>query len=1400
MSGLNLSGAATFTITYGSTAGGGSGATAPGTAAAQTWQAQEKSSSGGTLTNLGSSPAITVNDPTAPSAPNLSVGSFTNASATGTTVYIRQGSAGGFTVTGTSSDPESGIDHLTFPNGLGSGWSGGGQDNSSPYTGAYTFTTAAAAPGGNQNVTATNGWALTSSSTAFTVVADTTAPAVTAPSVTAGYYTSASVPVTVNTGSATDGGSGVDATTSILQSESGTLSGGICTWSGTWNSVTLTGGNDTGVSSGNCYRYRELLSDKVGNQGTSAVSNIAKVDTSAPSTPSVAFSGLSANAFDNGSGTLYIRPAAGGTFTVTAAATDAESGIATYTFGTLNSNGGANFSGSQSGDHVDYTFDGTTTAPSTARTVGVTNGAGTGSSNATYSITADTTAPTVSAPSVTAGYYTSLSVPVSKNGGSDGGSGVDGATSIVERDDTTLSNGACGSFAGSWSPVTLIGGNDTTVLSGHCYEYREKLSDHVGNQGTSGASSVAKVDTQAPANSLSLSNLSPSGSALKVGTRVYYRGAVTGGGSFKLTNAVTDGESAPASSATAALGGTTSGWTHTPSTVSTPAGGPYDSNAFSWSQGTTSSPTEVVTAADAAGNTTAAPSLTFTNDSNAPTGGALTVNGGATWSTTGNFNIDTRTDYTETQSANESGLASSTLTRASASLTNNSCGTYGSPTTIVGSPAQSLSTGCYLYTLTGVDQLGNTASVSATVKVDTSDPSAPTFGFSNFTGTTSAVGNTVFFLPTGTGSFDVTASSTDGDSDIGSYTFPSAASFGSGWSVSGSGSTRTYSYTPGAATPGSQSVTATDNAGLTASSNFSVIVSDTTPPTTTIQCNSAACLGSYYASAPVNVTLSADDGPTGAGVDVIRYTLDGSDPSPVNGSDYIGPIDIVATTTVKFRAYDNLGNEEAVGSQLVRVDSAAPTGQTITLTGPNAPYYTSNSVTFTTGNGSDADSGLDLSSAAVTRETGDLSGDSCSNFSADAGTFSSPDTVVSGGHCYRYTFTIADNVGHTSTPVTATAKIDTDNPSVSLTDPGTPIAGTVSLSAAASDASTSVQQVVFERSPAGAGTWTTIGTDTSAPYSTSWNTGAVADGLYDLRAVATDILGHTQADLVANRRVDNTAPDTSIDNGPADPSNDATPTFDFSSSESGSTFECRVDSGSWGSCATPHTTAALGAGSHTFDVRATDQAGNVDGTPASQTWTIDLTAPDTAIDSGPASPSGNATPTFDFSSSESGSTFECRLDSGSWSSCTSPHTTAALSDGSHTLDVRATDQAGNTDATPAAHTWTVDLTAPNTTIDSAPPALDNDATPTFDFSSSEAGSSFECRIDSGTWNSCTTPHTTAVLGEGTHTFDVRATDVSGNTDGTPASFTWTIDLTAPNTTIDSGPTNPTNDTTPTFAF
>jgi sugar lactone lactonase YvrE len=260
-------------------------------------------------------------------------------------------------------------------------------------------------------------------------------------------------------------------------------------------------------------------------------------------------------------------------------------------------------------------------------------------------------------------------------------------------------------------------------------------------------------------------------------------------------------------------------------------------------------------------------------------------------------------------------------------------------------------------------------------------------------------------------------------------------------------------------------------------------------------------------------------------------------------------------------------------------------------------------------------------------------------------------------------------------------------------------------------------------------------------------------------------------------------PETTLDSGPAGTINDPTPTFTFSSSEAGSDFRCRVDANPYAACGSPHTTAQLADGSHTFEVRAIDPAGNTDPSPSSRTFTVDATPPQTTIDSGPSGTTNDSTPSFVFSS-EPGASFQCRVDSGSYAACSSPQTTAALADGPHTFQVRATDTVGNTDPTAASRTFTVDTSVPQATINSGPKGLTNDPTPRFAFSSSKPNSSFECKVDSGSFTACSSPRTLTQLADGPHTFLVRAIDGLGNADPTGDSRTFTVDATPSTLRID----------------
>jgi hypothetical protein len=96
-----------------------------------------------------------------------------------------------------------------------------------------------------------------------------------------------------------------------------------------------------------------------------------------------------------------------------------------------------------------------------------------------------------------------------------------------------------------------------------------------------------------------------------------------------------------------------------------------------------------------------------------------------------------------------------------------------------------------------------------------------------------------------------------------------------------------------------------------------------------------------------------------------------------------------------------------------------------------------------------------------------------------------------------------------------------------------------------------------------------------------------------------------------------------------------------------------------------------------------------------------------------------------------------------------------------------------------------DLTPPVSTITGFPAKLSGKSSGSFSFSANESAD-FACRMDAGDFFPCTTPFVFAGLADGSHNFSVRATDLAGNEETTPASYDWTVDTTAPPCNIRNG--------------
>ncbi len=308
---------------------------------------------------------------------------------------------------------------------------------------------------------------------------------------------------------------------------------------------------------------------------------------------------------------------------------------------------------------------------------------------------------------------------------------------------------------------------------------------------------------------------------------------------------------------------------------------------------------------------------------------------------------------------------------------------------------------------------------------------------------------------------------------------------------------------------------------------------------------------------------------------------------------------------------------------------------------------------------------------------------------------------------------------------------------------------------------------------------------------------------------------------------DTTAPDTEITDKPPAATRSTEATFDFTCSEDGCTFECTLEDDAGieifaGPCTPGQTFTVPGDGLYTFVVLASDAQGNQDpdpttGTVSTWTWRVDNVPPVTALDGCPGDPSNDLSPAATFSCEDDSlpCTFRCTVraaDTGEvvyQGACESgqPLDLGALGvdDGGYTLEVTATDAAGNEDADGADEscTWTLDTQPPDTEILTGPPAATNALAAPFTFACDEPPCTFACTLTGPAGaadpaptvfeGACESGDTFTVPGEGAYELVVLATDAAGNTDPDPDADTvsrwgWSVDTTAPEAPTITSPT------------
>ncbi len=280
--------------------------------------------------------------------------------------------------------------------------------------------------------------------------------------------------------------------------------------------------------------------------------------------------------------------------------------------------------------------------------------------------------------------------------------------------------------------------------------------------------------------------------------------------------------------------------------------------------------------------------------------------------------------------------------------------------------------------------------------------------------------------------------------------------------------------------------------------------------------------------------------------------------------------------------------------------------------------------------------------------------------------------------------------------------------------------------------------------------------------------------------------------------VDTHPPETTRTTASAELTNVDSATFEYVCSETGCTYECRLDGGSYDNCNGGSITYnGLTDAVHTVYIRAIDKAGNFDASATTVTWKVDTTAPQTVTSVAPAPIVYSSDVSVVFACNESNCVSACSLDGESFADCASPVYYAGLTDGTHTMAIRQTDEAGNGSTQTTQIDWVVDL-VPDTTITKQPPLGATSSTAVFEFECNEASCTYECSLASEEFGLCVSPKVYTGLSEAMHYFAVRAVDSGNKKDASPAGVTWYVDATLPDTFVAFAPASSTYDTEPKF--